>query len=112
MSVALRIIYEEDLAVFHIHGLDKQTGFLAESVTRDLIASDFKRKRWTFIKKLATLFATLRLTTVIHETQCPNLVGLLPEEIELTNVFPTEMMSLCWVVKQRDCRVTSLTFTQ
>ena len=49
MSTPQRIIiYEEDLDQFHICGVDKQTGFLAESVTRDLIASGLKRKCWTF----------------------------------------------------------------
>ncbi|KAI0223171.1 hypothetical protein LSAT2_025610 [Lamellibrachia satsuma] len=49
MSNPLRIIvYEDDLDAYDISGIDKHTGFLAESTMRDLIASGFKRRRWTF----------------------------------------------------------------
>ena len=180
MSKPLRIIiYEDDLDEYHISNIDKHTGFLAESTTRDLIPCGFKRPCWTyqhltiqelfaavgllrgppkdllkliddktsvsqhevlitfitgllcdpqiayfmrclqpakdqleprtFIEKLAGVFDTHKLMTYIYESQCSQLVDLIPEEIELSEVFPTEMLSLCWSMKQQQCGVVKLT---
>ncbi|KAI0214345.1 hypothetical protein LSAT2_000587 [Lamellibrachia satsuma] len=183
MSTPLRIIiYEDDLDTFGVCGADKHTGFLAESVTRDLDAIGWTRKCWTFshltiqemfaaigllrgpseailelipnwfvysqhgvlitfitgllcdrqnapfmgrlesdedqldprtfMKKLADImFNPLHLTIAIYETQRPEFVELLPKAFVSQNVFPTEMMSLAWVLKQHECRVITLVLT-
>ena len=49
MTPPLRIMFhEDDLDVFQISGIDKHTGFLEDSVTRDQIASGLTRTCWTF----------------------------------------------------------------
>ena len=179
MSTPLRIIiYEDDLDTFGVCGADKHTGFLAESVTRDLDAIGWTRKCWTFshltiqemfaaigllrgpseailelisnvyvrrqhgvlitfitgllcdpqnacfmrglqsdvdqldprtfMKKLADNIDVLQLTIAIYEAQRPEFVELLPKAIAPQSVFPTEMMSLAWVLKQHECRVITL----
>ena len=179
MSKPLRIIiYEDDLEAYNISDTDKHTGFLAESLTRDLIASGLKRPCWTFqhltiqemfaaigllrgppeellkliddetsvsqhevlitfitgllcdtqnahfmrflepakdqldprtfIEKLAGVFDTRKLATYIYESQRSQLVDLVPEEITLSEVFPTEVLSLSWIMKQQQCSVTKL----
>ena len=62
----------------------------------------------TFIEKLARVFEPLQLLTTIYETQRPDLADLVPREIESSNVFPTEMMALSWVLEQQECPVISL----
>ena len=62
----------------------------------------------TFIEKLAVVFDPLQLITIIHEGQSPDLVDLVPEEIESSKVSPTEMMSLRWVLMQPECCIISL----
>jgi len=62
----------------------------------------------TFMKKLAVVFDVMQLTTAVHETQRPSLVDLVPENITSENVFPTEMAALSWVLRQEECRITSL----
>ena len=62
----------------------------------------------TFIEKLAPVFDPLQLTTAIHESQCPELVDLVPSDIVSHNVCPTEMMSLSWALQQPECRVDSI----
>ncbi|KAI0213493.1 hypothetical protein LSAT2_001470 [Lamellibrachia satsuma] len=179
MSKPLRIIiYKDDLEAYDICDTDKHTGFLAESATRDLIGSGFKRRCWTFhhltmqemfagigllrgspedlleliddetsvrkhevlitfitgllcdpqnahfmmclepakdqleprtfIKKLAGVLDTWKLATYIYESQHSQLVDLIPEEITLSSLFPTEMLSLCWIMKQPQCGVIKL----
>ena len=61
-----------------------------------------------FIKKLTRVFDTLRVSTIIHESQCPDLVDLVPEKIKSTNVFPTEMAALSWILRQQECGVTEV----
>ena len=61
-----------------------------------------------FLEKLASVVDPLQLTTFIHETQLANLVDLVPETVKHFGMCPTTMMSLCWVLKQQECRVTSL----
>ena len=47
MTTPLRIMFhEDDLDVFQIRGVDKHTELMAESVTRDKIASGFTRTCW------------------------------------------------------------------
>ena len=58
-----------------------------------------------FLKKLAVVFDPLQLFTVIYESQCPHLVKLVPAVVDFSNVFPSEMMSICWVLKQQECRI-------
>ena len=179
MSKPLRIIiYKDDLEAHDICETDKHTGFLAESATRDLIGSGFKRRCWTFhhltmqemfasigllrgppegllkliddetsvsqhevlitfitgllcdphneyfmlclepakdqleprtfIEKLAGVLDTWKLATYIYESQRSQLVDLIPEEITLSSLFPTEMLSLCWIMKQPQCGVIKL----
>ena len=179
MSKPLRIIiYKDDLEAYDISDTDKHTGFLAESATRDLIGSGFKRRCWTFhhltmqemfagigllrgppedlleligdktsvsqhevlitfitgllcdpqnahfmmclepakdqleprtfIKKLAGVLDMWKLATYIYESQHSQLVDLIPEEITLSSLFPTEMLSLCWIMKQPQCGVIKL----
>ncbi|KAI0210363.1 hypothetical protein LSAT2_004897 [Lamellibrachia satsuma] len=63
----------------------------------------------TFIEKLVCVFDTRKLTTYIYESQLSELIDLVPEEIEVSEVFPTEMLSICWIVKQQQCGVVKLT---
>ena len=62
----------------------------------------------TFIEKLARVFDPLQLATTIHESQRPELVDLVPSDIESHNVCPTEMMALSWALQQPECRVNSI----
>ena len=63
-----------------------------------------------FIKKLTGVLKNdpLKILTVVFETQCKDLVDNVPEEIESTEIYPMEVLSLCWVLEQDTCRVTSL----
>ncbi|KAK2166009.1 hypothetical protein NP493_1340g01060 [Ridgeia piscesae] len=62
----------------------------------------------TFIQKLHAVYEPLQLATVLHESQTPCLLDLLPEEIESDKVFPTEVMALSWILKQPECCVTTI----
>ncbi|KAI0240479.1 hypothetical protein LSAT2_008778 [Lamellibrachia satsuma] len=64
-----------------------------------------------FLEKLAVVFDPLQLFTVIYESQRPHLVDLVPEVVEFSNVFPSEMMSICWVLKQQECRIFKVNLT-
>ena len=75
---------------------------------RHLESAEDQLDRRTFIEKLAVVFDPLQLTTIIHESQRPDLVDLVPEEIESSKVSPTEMMSLHWVLMQPKCCIISL----
>ena len=64
-----------------------------------------------FIKKLKGKFENdpLKMVTFIYETQCKDIVDNVPEEIKSkAKIYPMEMLSLCWVVVQDTCRITSL----
>ena len=62
----------------------------------------------TFMQKLGGVYEPLQLTTLLHESQDPSLLDLLPEKIEIKKVFPTEVMALSWVLQQPKCCVTTL----
>ena len=49
-----------------------------------------------------------KMVTLMYETQCKDFVDNVPEELRTSHIYPTEMLSLCWVVVQDTCRVTSL----
>ena len=61
-----------------------------------------------FVKKLAPKIDSLKLATLVHEAQLPELVDIIPETIESDQVFHTEMMSLSWVMQQQQCRIIKL----
>ena len=61
-----------------------------------------------FVKKLAPKIDPLKLATLVHEAQLPELVDIIPETIESDQVFHTEMMSLSWVMQQQQCRIIKL----
>ena len=61
-----------------------------------------------FIEKLTHVFDTLEVTTIIYEAQCPSLVDLVPEELSSSNMFPTEMAALSWILHQQQCRVAKV----
>ena len=62
----------------------------------------------TFIRKLSPKIDPLKLVTLVHETQLQDLVDIVPDVIESDQVFPTEMMSLTWVLKQQKCCILKL----
>ena len=49
-----------------------------------------------------------KMVSFIYETQCKELVSNLPKEIQSLKIYPMEMLSLCWVLEQETCPVTSL----
>ena len=61
-----------------------------------------------FIEKLTSVLDALEVATVIHESQCPRFVDLVPEKISSSNVFPTEMAALSWILRQPECRVSEV----
>ena len=61
-----------------------------------------------FIAKLTRVFDSLQVAIIIHESQCPRFVDLIPEKIESSNVFPAEMAALSWILRQPKCRVTEI----
>ena len=62
----------------------------------------------TFMQKLGRVYEPLQLATFLHESQNPSLLDLLPEEIDSSEVFPTEVMALSWILEQPECCVTKL----
>ena len=62
----------------------------------------------TVIKELASQTDPLKLTTLVHEAQLPELVDIVPDTIESHQVCHTEMMSLSWVLQQQKCRIIKL----
>ena len=88
------------------------TGLLCDSQNeyfmRCLEPAKDQLKPRTFIKKLAGVLDTWKLATYIYESQCSQFVDLIPEEITLSSLFPTEMLSLCWIMKQPQCGVIKL----
>ena len=62
-----------------------------------------------FIEKLGDMYEEpLQLATLLHESQTPSFIDLLPKEIESEKVFPTEIMALSWILRQPECCVTTL----
>ena len=49
-----------------------------------------------------------KLVTFVFETQRGELAEHIPEKIEVHDIYPMEMLSMCWVVQQITCRITNL----
>jgi len=62
------------------------------------------------IKKLAEKLKRdpKKLATFVFETQCEELAEYIPEKIKVNQIYPMEMLSLCWILRQITCRITNL----
>ena len=49
-----------------------------------------------------------KLATFIFETKREELVHYIPEEFRVSTIYPMEMLSLCWILRQITCRITDL----
>ena len=59
-----------------------------------------------YITELATKTTDhLKLVTLVYEAQLPRLVDIVPRTIKSSKVYPTELMSLSWVLKQPHCPI-------
>ena len=63
----------------------------------------------TFLENLATKTDPLQLITLVHETQREDLADVVPADIQVEHVTPTEMASLVWVLQQPKCSIVRLT---
>ncbi|KAI0243069.1 hypothetical protein LSAT2_008857 [Lamellibrachia satsuma] len=62
-----------------------------------------------YIMELATKTTDhLKLVTLVYEAQLPRLVDIVPRTIKSSKVYPRELMSLSWVLKQPQCPITCL----
>ena len=50
----------------------------------------------------------LKLVCFIYETQCKDLVCIVPEEIKTSKIHPMEMLSLHWILVSEKCPIISL----
>ena len=63
-----------------------------------------------FIEKLKGKLKNdaFKMAQLIYETQCKDFVGIVPEVIRTSKIYPMEMLALCWVLAQDTSRVTRL----
>ena len=101
-------IRRHEVVISFILGLsaDKQN----EDYVHQLLSSELTLNPRELVSKLAVVLADdpLKVVTILHESQDPNLVDVIAAEVSSKKVFPTEIRALSWVLKQAQCPVTTL----
>ena len=106
-------IRKHEVIIGFIAGLsgDMQNEYYISQLLSSQILLNPRRPR-DLIKKVAQVLKhdPLKVVTILHETQDPNLVDVLSCGIEIKSkkVFTTEMHALSWVLRQCKCPVTNL----
>ena len=102
-------IVKHEVVISFILGLcgDEQN----EDYIHQLLSSELTLNPRELVSKLAVVLRDdpLKVVTILHESQNPDLVDFVAVEVKCKKVFPTEMRALSWVLKQAKCPVTTLT---
>ena len=80
----------------------------AKFMTHFVSADNQQLKSRNFIEQLKHKTEPLQLITLVHEAQREDLVEIVPAEIESSQLHPTKVMALAWLLKQQTCPITSL----
>ena len=101
-------IRKHEVVISFILGLcaDEQN----EDYIHQLLSSKLTLNPRELVSKLALVLARdpLKVITILQESQDPNLVDIIAAEVSSSQVFPTEIRALSWLLKQARCRVTTL----
>ncbi|KAI0223604.1 hypothetical protein LSAT2_025235 [Lamellibrachia satsuma] len=75
-----------------------------------LLSSEVSLDHRELVKKVAQVLKDdpLKVITILHETQDPELVVIVSSECKFHQVFPAEMRALSWVLRQAKCPVTNI----
>ena len=78
--------------------------------TKQLLSSEVTLDLKYLVKKLADVLKDdpLKVLNILFEIQDADLVDIVTSEIKSSQVFPTEMRALSWVLRQAKCPVTNL----
>ena len=78
--------------------------------TKQLLSSEVTPDLKDLVEKLADVLKDdpLKLLNILFEMQDPDFVDTITSEVKSSEVFPTEMRALSWVLKQAKCPVTNL----
>ena len=101
-------IHKHEVVISFIAGLsgDKRNAHYINQI----LPSPCELEPRDLVVKLAEVLKDdpLKVVTILHETQDPELVDIVSCEIKPTQVFPTEMRALSWVLRQAKCPVANL----
>ena len=75
-----------------------------------LLSSEVSLDHQELVKKVAQVLKDdpLKVITILHETQDPDIVAIVSRDCKFEEVFPTEMRALSWVLRQTMCPITNL----
>ena len=79
-----------------------------EALDQDRLTRRLKDMLVKFSKLLQMTDDCATIISTVFETQNPDMVHVVPDEIELSNKSTTDMCALVWLLKQKNYHVTSL----
>ena len=101
-------IHKHEVVISFLVGLsgDKRNA----DYMKQLLSSEVSLDHRELVKKLAQVLEDdpLKVITILHETQDPDVVAIVSSECKFQKLFPTEMKALSWVLRQAMCPITNI----